>query len=107
MGLIMLGHVHIYEILIRELMPTFVKIIQRETYVDHYKSDFQKKIRQFCKETITLLAMWFPKCFYDNSSSSWFKKAVLKYDISVKFIVYFTNDKIEQYEKTIMELRLN
>lgn len=101
MGLIILGHVHIYEILIRELMPTFIKIIQREMPASTRHPDTMNKIRQFCKETITLLALWFPKCFYSNSSSSWFKKAVAKYQITIKFIVYFTTDKIESYENII------
>lgn len=66
-----------------------------------------KKICQFCQETLFLLSVWFPKNFYDNTSPSWFKNIVGKYGIALKFIVYYTNDKIEKYENVIKELKFN
>ena len=78
-------------------MPCFIKIVQREIDVDALLEEISKKNRQFCKETISLLAMWFPKDFYDNTTASWFKKATTKYNIAVKFIVYYTNDKLDTF----------
>ena len=72
-------------------MPIFIKIIQRQASSEAPQFQSSKKIAQFCKETIVLLAMWFPKCFYDDNTLSWFKKAVNKYNITIKFIVYYTN----------------
>ena len=56
---------------------------------------------------MVVLAQWFPKNFYSQSQISWFKKIVQKHDIKCKFIVYYTLEKMNEYDNMIKKLKLN
>ena len=87
-------------------MPLFINIITNQVDISDKDKGLMKKVRQFCKETIFILSIWFPKSFYDPIKSSWYKKAMSKYRITCQFILYYTNEKIDEFEKMIKQLKI-
>ena len=53
------------------------------------------------------MSIWFPKDFYDQMAPSWFKNIIEKEEIQCQFFVYYTADKINQYEEMLKTLKLD